>query len=147
MSKDEEPDETENNDEKENTDAYDGLGTADELPLFRENDIFYLLSQHRKRAVVLTVAMAPWDRVHLRQLAEVVSLLEADADRQTVSTKTVTNTRTNLKRSHLDVLVNAGIVQWDDDETDVLTAGPAFGCALTTLLLGGYSLGGAPADA
>jgi len=145
MSEDEGTDETENGDGDK--DVYDGPRTADELPLFRENDIFYLLSQHRKRAVVLTVAMAPWGRGHLRQLAEVVSLLEADADRQTVSTKTVTNTRTNLKRSHLDVLVNAGIVQWDDDETDVLTAGPAFGCALTTLLLGGYSLGGAPADA
>ncbi|MGQ4557294.1 DUF7344 domain-containing protein [Halobellus sp. GM3] len=145
MSEDEEPDENENGDGDE--DVYDGPGTADDLPLFRENDIFYLLSQHRKRAVVLTVAMAPWGRVHLRQLAEVVSLLEADADRQTVSTKTVTNTRTNLKRSHLDGLVNAGIVQWDPEESDVLTAGPAFGCALGTLLSGGYSLGRAPADA
>ncbi|MFD1599207.1 DUF7344 domain-containing protein [Halobellus rarus] len=125
---------------------YDGPGNPDDLPLYRENDIFHLLSQHRKRAVILALAMAPWSRVHLRQLAEVLSLLEADGERSTVSTRQVTNIRTNLKRSHLSALIDAGIVEWDVDEHEVLAPGPGFNSAVQTLYAGGYSLSHDPTE-
>ncbi|MFD1597491.1 DUF7344 domain-containing protein [Halobellus rarus] len=125
---------------------YDGPGSPEDLPLYRENDIFHLLSQHRKRAVILTLAMAPWSRVHLQQLAEVVSLLEADGERSTVPTRQVTNTRTNLKRSHLSALIEAGIVKWAPDESDVLVPGPGFSSAVQTLRAGGYALAQSPPD-
>ena len=123
---------------------YDGPGNASDLPLFRSNDIFYLLSQHRKRAVVLALAMAPWGRVHLRQLADVVCLLEADTERRVLSTQQVTTVRTNLKRSHLPPLVKAGVVTCTGDDSEVLVPGPAFGTAVQTLCFGGYSLGRGP---
>jgi len=125
---------------------YDGPGNPDDLPLYRDTDVFHLLSQHRKRAIILTLAMAPWGRVHLRQLAEVISILEADAERGTVSTRQITNTRTNLKRSHLSALLEAGIIEWDTDEQDVLVPGPGFSSALQTLRAGSYSLGHGPSE-
>ena len=123
---------------------YDGPGNASDLPLFRSNDIFYLLSHHRKRAVVLALAMAPWGHVHLRQLADIVCLLEADTERQRLSTKQVTTVRTNLKRSHLPPLIAAGVIKWSGDEPEVLSPGSGFGAAIQTLCSGGYSLGHPP---
>ena len=123
---------------------YDGPGNASDLPLFRSNDIFYLLSQHRKRAIVLALAMAPWGRVHLRQLADILCLLEGDTEHQCLSTQQVTSVRSNLKRSHLPPLVAAGVIEWSNDEPDVLTPGPGFGAAVQTLWTGGYSLGHPP---
>jgi len=43
------------------------------LSLCEQSDIFYLLSHHRKRGVLLAIAMAPWGHVHLRQLAEIIA--------------------------------------------------------------------------
>ena len=125
---------------------YDGPETAADLPLFRSNDVFYLLSHHRKRAIVLTLAMAPWGQVHLRQLAEVLCLLEADAERCTISTLQVTNLRTNLKRSHLPPLVEAGVVTWSNDADEILVPGPAFSVVVQTLCFGGYGLGQPPEE-
>lgn len=125
---------------------YDGPGEAEDLPLYRKTDLFYLLSHHRKRAVVLTLAAAPWSRVHLRQLAEALTLLEADAEHQTLSTAQVRTVRTNLKRSHLPPLIQAGVIAWDDDQADVLVPGPAFASALYTLTTAGQSLARPPSE-
>ncbi|WP_049987368.1 DUF7344 domain-containing protein [Halobellus rufus] len=125
---------------------YDGPGNPEDLPLYRDNDVFHLLSQHRKRAVILTLAMAPWGRVHLRQLAEVLALLEADAEGNTVSTRQVTNTRTNLKRSHLPALLEAGIIEWESSAQELLVPGPGFDGALQTLRVGSYSLAHEPTE-
>ena len=127
-------------------DPYNGPGEAEDLPLYRETDMFYLLSHHRKRAVMLTLAAAPWSRVHLRQLAEVLTLLEADAEHQTLSTAQVRTVRTNLKRSHLPPLIRTGVIAWDDDQADVLVPGPAFASALHTLTTAGHSLACSPVD-
>ncbi len=127
-------------------DPYNGPGEAEDLPLYRETDMFYLLSHHRKRAVMLTLAAAPWSRVHPRQLAEVLTLLEADAEHQTLSTAQVRTVRTNLKRSHLPPLIRTGVIAWDDDQADVLVPGPAFASALHTLTRAGHSLACSPVD-
>jgi len=55
--------------------------------------------------------MAPWGHVHLRQLAEIIAALEADTEQRGVSTQQVTTVRTNLKRSHLDPLCDAGLIE------------------------------------
>ncbi|WP_123620051.1 hypothetical protein [Halorubrum sp. CSM-61] len=123
---------------------YDGPGDPADLPLYRKTDLFYLLSQHRKRAVVLTLALAPWSRVHLQQLAEVIAILEADAERTTLSTAHVRTVRTNLKRSHLGPLEQAGVIASADDQSDVFVPGPAFAGAVYTLTTAGSSLADTP---
>ncbi|MDB2226395.1 hypothetical protein PM076_13570 [Halorubrum ezzemoulense] len=125
---------------------YDGPGEDEDLPLYRETDLFYLLSHHRKRTVVLTLAVAPWSRVHLRQLAEMLTLLEADAEHQTLSTAQVRTVRTNLKRSHLPPLIRTSVIAWDDEQADVIVPGPAFASALHTHTTAGHSLARSPDD-
>jgi len=127
-------------------DPYRGPGEAEDLALYRKTDLFYLLSHHRKRAAVLTLTAAPWSRVHLRQLAEVLTLLQADAEHQTLSTAQVRTARTNLKRSHLPPLTRVGVVAWDDDQTDVLVPGTVFPSAIFTLTTAGHSLARPPSE-
>jgi len=123
---------------------YDGPGEASELSLCEQSDIFYLLSHHRKRGVLLAIAMAPWGHVHLRQVAEIIAALEADTEQRGVSTQQVTNVRTNLKRSHLEPLCDAGLIEWDTDCSDRLVPGPGYSRAIRTLMAGGYSLSQPP---
>jgi len=125
---------------------YDGPGESSELSLCEQSDIFYLLSHHRKRGVLLAIAMAPWGHVHLRQLAEIIAALEADTEQRGVSTQQVTTVRTNLKRSHLDPLCDAGLIEWDTDCSDRLVPGPGFSRAVRTLMAGGYSLSQPPSN-
>ncbi|SEM08312.1 DUF7344 domain-containing protein [Haloferax larsenii] len=127
--------------------VYKGPGETDDLSLCEKSDIFYLLSHHRKRAVILTLAMAPWSHVHLRQLAEIIAALEADTEQRGVSTQQVTNVRTNLKRSHLEPLCTAGLIKWKSDCDDRLEPGPGFSRAMRTLMAGGYSLSQSPSTA
>jgi len=131
---------------EDNDEPYDGPGEADDLPLYQETDLFYLLSHHRKRAVVLTLATSPWSRIHLRQLAEVLALLEADVERRRLSTAHVRTVRTNLKRSHLPALIRTGVIAWDDKQSNVLVPGPAFASAVHTLTTAGHSLARSPSE-
>ena len=121
------------------SDGYDGPGSNAELSLLRSDDVFYLLSHHRKRAVVLLLAMAPHGRIHLDQLAETLCCLESDCTSRYVDRRDITTLRTNLNRSHIDPLVDAGVIS-PGESTDVYVPGPAFSVGLITLLYGGYSL-------
>ena len=120
--------------------TYDGPGTGAELSLIRDDDVFYLLSHHRKRAVLLLLAAAPHSRVHLQQVAQTLTALEEDCTLDQVETSAVRNRRRNLKRSHLQPLVEAGVIR-EGDVSDVYRSGAAFSAALAVLLQGGYSLG------
>jgi len=120
--------------------TYDGPGNGSELSLLRDDDVFYLLSHHRKRTVLLLLAAAPHSRVHLQQAAQTLTALEEDCTLDQVETSAVRNRRRNLKRSHLQPLVEAGVVH-EGDDSDVYRSGPAFSTALAVLLQGGYSLG------
>lgn len=68
-----------------------------------------------------------WSRAYLRQLAEVVCILEADAERHPSPTRQVTNVRTNPNRSHLPPLQEADIIKWASEDRDVILPRPAFG--------------------
>lgn len=113
--------------------TYDGPGKGSELSLIRDGDIFYLLSHYRKRAVLLLLAVAPHSRVHLQQVAQTLTALEEDCTLDRVETSEVRNRRRNLKRSHLEPLLEAGVIQ-EGDASDVYWPGPAFSAALAVLL-------------
>lgn len=120
--------------------TYDGPGTGAELSLIREGDVFYLLSHHRKRIVLLLLAAAPHSRVHLQQAAQTLTALEEDCTLDQVETSEVRNRRRNLKRSHLEPLLEAGVIR-EADASDVYRPSSAFSAALAVLLQGGCSLG------
>lgn len=121
---------TDNSDEKSSVDG--------KLPN-RTQNIFFLLSRRRRRAVVYTVAMSPRNQVSLRQLAEIICSLEADAEQDSVPTRQVTNVRTNLKRSHLPPLEDGGVITRESNDSDLLRPGPAFGETLSVLGAGEHN--------
>ena len=120
-------------------DTYAGPGTSDQLSLLADDDVFHLLSHHRKRAVLLLLAMAPHSRVHLQQIAQTLAALEEDCSLEALDRAAVRTRRRNLKRSHLDPLIEAGIIQ-KGESADVYVAGPAFSVVFATLTAGGYSM-------
>jgi len=106
----------------------------------RVDDVFVQLSHPRRRAIMLIVAAAAGRSVELRTLAVTLYALENELTSRNAPTRKVTNLRTNLKRSHIPQLTAAGLLECDED-SDRLTAGPAFGMALQVLLSAGYWLG------
>ena len=114
--------------------------TVDDRTPERVEDVFVQLSHPRRRAIMLIVAAAAGRSVELRTLAVTLYVLENELTPRNAPTRKVTNLRTNLKRSHIPQLVAAGLLEFDED-SDRLTAGPAFGMALQVLLSAGYWLG------
>ncbi|MDL0121709.1 DUF7344 domain-containing protein [Halobacterium salinarum] len=113
-------------------DYYDGSGAADELPHHDDHNVFSLLSHRRRRAIILALAITPWNRVHLRQLADVIAILEADSSRTAIPTRQITNVRTNLKRSHIPPLRTADVIT-QTAESGLLEPGPKFEDTLRVL--------------
>ena len=106
----------------------------------RVDDVFVQLSHPRRRAIMLIVAAAAGRSVGIRTLAATLYTLENEVTPRDTPTRTVTNLRTNLKRSHLPQLTAAGLLNREESGERV-TAGPAFGMALQVLLSAGYWLG------
>lgn len=92
------------------------------------DELFDLLGHSRRRAILLVVALAPADGVSLRTIAETIYGVEHDITPTQAPTRTVTNLRSNLTRSHLDPLEAGGLISVGPH--DRLAAGPAFGHAL-----------------
>jgi len=124
------------------TDSSDEESSVDGRLPDRTQNVFFLLSRRRRRAVVHTLAMSPRKQVTLRQLAEIICSLEADAEQHSVPTRKVTNVRTNLKRSHLPPLEDAGVITRGSNDSDILRPGPAFGETLSVLGAGEHTSNG-----
>jgi len=99
----------------------------------RVDTLFAQLAHPRRRGILCLVAAAP-DGIDLRTVATTIYAVEHGVTPATAPTREVTNLRTNLRRSHLDGLANAGLIEVA--ASDTLVPGPNFGWALALLALG-----------
>jgi hypothetical protein len=96
--------------------------------------LFDLLSHRRRRLIVLCVAGAPETGIPLRTLAETMYAFENDETPTTASTRSVTNLKTTISRSHIPHLRDMGCVT--QDEADRLHPGPQLAWAVAVIAVG-----------
>ena len=96
--------------------------------------LFDLLSHRRRRLIVLCVAGAPETGIRLRTLAETMYAIEHDETPTAAPTRSVTNLKTTITRSHLSDLRATGCVT--QDAADRLHPGPRLPWAVAVLAVG-----------